>query len=360
MSSIIPKPFDSTMKILRAIFKGSPNLFTTSDLNRQLEAFDYRLRQLEWFRGLETDMSVSATMDTLTVSYTYIRIYGCTLYEGTRVSSTIDFGSSVVALTTGFIYMIVDTITYTDDASHLVSGAKFADNTSKAAADHLVVTSWGFAVSEIVDISPQNIPNKPMVADGTSAYKTSSGNVPNGALLIPIIRQRTDDGVANWLLFKPLTSLVQTLPWRDYASFSDDEGGAYLDNINGGIDYRDDSLHFHVSNTSVAKVQISSTNVYADDNIYCGMLGVPSDYALHPFPLAVRVTYQLNGELRRPTVTQNWAMVDPIFASSSSGRSYYRIYFRVYVAWISTGSGIEGDIDVSGGMTFFRHIYDGF
>ena len=47
MSKIVDKVFDAGKKIIRSVFLGSPNLFTTSDLNRQIEAIKYQLDSLD-------------------------------------------------------------------------------------------------------------------------------------------------------------------------------------------------------------------------------------------------------------------------------------------------------------------------
>ena len=73
MSRIIDKPFNPAQKIIRAIFKGAPNLFTTSDLNRQIEAFDYRLKQLERKVGVITDMVFEwDSNDNYVAKYSYL------------------------------------------------------------------------------------------------------------------------------------------------------------------------------------------------------------------------------------------------------------------------------------------------
>lgn len=141
MSSIIAKPFNPVQKIIRAIFKGSPNLFTTSDLNRQIEAFDYRLKQLERKVGVITDMEFEWDSDENYVAkYSYLEYNGCILYSGNQI--TFKIGSSIDNFRALGILITEREIDYTGDSTHLISGAKFEDGTSKPAANHKVVQDY--------------------------------------------------------------------------------------------------------------------------------------------------------------------------------------------------------------------------
>lgn len=196
MSSIVAKAFDATQKIMRSIFRGTPNLFTTSDLNRQIEAFDYRLKQLEWFRGVETDMQFSVSKSesrVLTISYSYIRIYGCTLYSGATVTRT--FERPEVYSRCIYLYLIPTVIDYSADSTHLISGAKFADGSSQPAADNIVVSSWGFGVLDVDD----EVPFFKWGADvlqqtSSTAYVDENSNaLPEGSFIFPIWLEEGSD-----------------------------------------------------------------------------------------------------------------------------------------------------------------------
>lgn len=224
MSSIVDKAFDATQKIMRTIFRGSPNLFTTADLNRQIEAFDYRLKRLEWFRGIETDMTVerniAAGYNTIYVTYSYIRVFGCTLYEGVRTSGTIDLRGG---LPTGGIGLFItpQVLTYSDDPSHDIAGAKFQDGDSKAAADQQVIGNWGFAFLQshvwdsIMDVTDQFI----IAQAGTVEVTDLEGNaVPDGSYFIPLLSRDLEEDSGNpQRQFQPLfhtkKSIVDTTRW---------------------------------------------------------------------------------------------------------------------------------------------------
>ena len=164
MSSLIDKAFDATQKIIRSVFRGSPNLFTTADLNRQLELIMYQLNSLEERVGVVSDMHVSATTissgNTLVVQgdFTYLIVRGCD-FTGDFPSGTISVNKSRASDDYTFYLCLTaqsQVITYSDNPSHDISGAKFADGTSRSAADTLVYTNPTFVVatwSELASIT---------------------------------------------------------------------------------------------------------------------------------------------------------------------------------------------------------------
>lgn len=140
MSSIIEKAFDASKKIFRSVFLGSPNLITTSDLNRQLEAIKYQMDQLDDKVGILSDFSInySLTGGTIDVTYlyTYMEYKGCS-FSPEKLPLTINLTNSAP-----ICYICItankEVITYANDFSHEIAGAKFADGTSYPAADQLV------------------------------------------------------------------------------------------------------------------------------------------------------------------------------------------------------------------------------
>lgn len=192
MASIVDKAFDATQRIMRTIFRGSPNLFTTADLNRQIEAIDYRLRQLEWFRGVETDADVSIDNNAVVLTGTYIRVFGCVLVQRDTVGVLVQLNVTGISWENTFVYLTPQVITYADDPSHAISGAKFQDSTSLPAADNIQVTSWGLCcdASAAGKGTIYNRPSGPITNDGTWNLQQQ---VPEGALLIPLISRHTDN-----------------------------------------------------------------------------------------------------------------------------------------------------------------------
>lgn len=152
MSKIIPKPFNKSKRILRAIFQGSPNLFTTSDLNRQIEAFEDRIKNLEgrMYSGVLSDAEINirpsvTSGEELVVTLSSLSLWGISLSSGTSMAIPLGVYARTFA---GSIYLWYTTkvVTYADDATHEISGARFEDGTSEKAADHLVVSDWGIVV----------------------------------------------------------------------------------------------------------------------------------------------------------------------------------------------------------------------
>lgn len=140
MSKIIEKAFDAGKKIIRSIFLGSPNLITSSDLNRQFEAIKYQLDQLDEKTGVSSDLSINASVasGTLSVSYdyTFISYKGCS-FSPAKTALSINLTSSAP---TAYVCLTAEkeTLTYDTDVTHDIAGAKFEDGTSYAAANQIV------------------------------------------------------------------------------------------------------------------------------------------------------------------------------------------------------------------------------
>lgn len=152
MSRIIEKAFDATKKIFRSVFIGSPNLITSSDLNRQLEAIKYQLDQLDDKVGVLSDFSLSYLLDmgtiSVTVDYSYIEYKGCSFSpEKTPLSLNLTPSAPVA-----YICLVAtkETVTYDTDFTHDIAGAKFADGTSYPAANQLVYKNEEFLITHSV------------------------------------------------------------------------------------------------------------------------------------------------------------------------------------------------------------------
>lgn len=150
MSKIIEKAFDASKKIVRSIFRGSPNLITTSDLNRQLEALKYQVDKLDEKTGFiieEANLGYTLKDSTLKVSLVYktMEYKGCLFAPASQEVST-NFTSAAP-----YAYFCLaaekSIITYEDDSTHEIAGAKFADGTSMRAADQIVYKNEKFVIS---------------------------------------------------------------------------------------------------------------------------------------------------------------------------------------------------------------------
>lgn len=154
MSKIIEKVFDVSKKIVRSVFKGAPNLITTDDLNRQIEALKYQLDALNKRFGFfadDWDISCSIKAGTLTVDVVNsddaagIEYQGCLFYPADG-KFTINLSA---ASPYAYLCLVADTeeVTYNSDPSHEISGAKFADGTTMPAANQIRYVNERFSLS---------------------------------------------------------------------------------------------------------------------------------------------------------------------------------------------------------------------
>lgn len=138
MSKLVERAFNKAQKIIRAKFLGSPNLLTTSDLNRQFENIKNQLDSLEDRTGVLSDISFNTQYTngtwTMTPSYSYLEVNGCAFSPSKSQLTVYTANSSIFVCLTASI----KTVSYAEDASHEISGATFEDNTTKEAASHLV------------------------------------------------------------------------------------------------------------------------------------------------------------------------------------------------------------------------------
>lgn len=146
MSSIKDKVYNASQKIMRAVFHGAPNLFTAPDINRQLDVFDHRFGMLEGFLPATSDMTFNVANGEAKMTYSYLEVAGVQLYKGSSKTDVITDGFYNDDHLIG-LYVKRKLVTYANDgADHLISGAVFVDGTSMAAADHYVISDYGFVV----------------------------------------------------------------------------------------------------------------------------------------------------------------------------------------------------------------------
>lgn len=211
MSTILEKAFDASQKIIRTIFQGSPNLFTTSDVNRQVEAFKYQTDYVEKRTGVtcvgytfsETAaLSPDSPSDPahLILSVTiagetnhYVESKGCRFSPSMR-TVTINLGgissrSSIAYLCVTAVRKEVTFNDAQDNPNHEIAGARFgtiSNYTSKASANQLIYKNEQF---ELLD-SLTNPTGREIVAvlykytwEGLTAYSKVS-NIATGNDLI--------------------------------------------------------------------------------------------------------------------------------------------------------------------------------
>lgn len=173
MSRIIDKVFNAGNKIIRSIFKGSPNLITTADLNRQIEAIKYQLDRLDEKTGVISDMvvtnSLSSSELSVEVSFTYLVAKGCRFTpEVTPLRINLTKSAPIA-----YLCLVADeeTVTYEDDFTHEISGAKFEDGTTLPAANHIVYKNERLVLTHALS----NVGN--LVAVLTAFILSDAGNL---------------------------------------------------------------------------------------------------------------------------------------------------------------------------------------
>ena len=169
MSAILDKPFSAVQRIARTIFKGTPNLFTTSDLNRQMEAFQFQMNRIEGqgYAGYVENLSVSvlrsnsgignaitATLTPPALGHMYVTVRGCKFDLGESEISVTKSSLSNGQYVALVLRVTSSTVTFADDPTHEIAGAKFADNTALAAADQIVYSNGSLVLVAAGDINP--------------------------------------------------------------------------------------------------------------------------------------------------------------------------------------------------------------
>lgn len=162
MSAIKPKTYHPKHRIKRAVFKGAPSLFTTADLNRQIEALQEQMTSLERRMGFPHTCTLSVVLKdkepkaTLTLVGGKLRCFGSELdVRDTSLEVTLDSAEY-----TGDLYiqgaLTEHSVDYGDlDNTSEISGAFFEDGTSKPAARHIV-----FDNVVTISASAEEDPNK--------------------------------------------------------------------------------------------------------------------------------------------------------------------------------------------------------
>lgn len=162
MSAIKPKTYHPKHRIKRAVFKGAPSLFTTADLNRQIEALQEQMTSLERRMGFPHTCTLSVVLKdkepkaTLMLVGGKLRCFGSELdVRDTSLEVTLDSTEY-----TGDLYvqgaLTEHSVDYGDlDNTSEISGAFFEDGTSKPAARHIV-----FDNVVAISASAEEDPNK--------------------------------------------------------------------------------------------------------------------------------------------------------------------------------------------------------
>lgn len=233
MSAIIGKPFDKTKKVIKTIFKGSPNLTTAPDLNRQFDSIGYQLDNLEKKTGFITDYKASASF----TGGTLVVIPQCTYLEYLGVAFSPTFSTMSLAAVTGDVLYVIltankETVTFSNDAGRKISGAFFSDSTSKAAADHEVYLGESISLIKSTTALPANtvgiIASYTLVVnDEGNVIETVNGVTRGESILLKVKRAFTKQTGAPELLASgqtydtALSVIANRIKYEDPNTFSE-------------------------------------------------------------------------------------------------------------------------------------------
>lgn len=238
MSSIKDKVYNASQKIIRAVFHGAPNLFTAPDINRQLDVFDHRFGMLEGFLPATSDMTFSVANGKAKMTYSYLEVAGVQLYKGSSKTDVITDGFYNDDHLIG-LYVKRKLVTYANDgADHLISGAVFADGTSMAAADHYVISDYGFVVGTAQSGTTQwvSLPSDAEVVSVVYSFNVLLGaglrsRVPNTLPKGYPMATKIINTVVNLFQYQPSTVKYE-IPTEQLGSYATGIGGVayfYMD-----------------------------------------------------------------------------------------------------------------------------------
>lgn len=238
MSSIKDKVYNASQKIIRAVFHGAPNLFTAPDINRQLDVFDHRFGMLEGFLPATSDMTFSVANGEAKMTYSYLEVAGVQLYKGSSKTDVITDGFYNDDHLIG-LYVKRKLVTYANDgADHLISGAVFVDGTSMAAADHYVISDYGFVVGTAQSGTTQwvSLPSDAEVVSVVYSFNVLLGarlrsRVPNTLPKGYPMATKIINTVVNLFQYQPSTVKYE-IPTEQLGSYATGMGGVayfYMD-----------------------------------------------------------------------------------------------------------------------------------
>lgn len=151
MSNIVAKQFNWARKIYKAVFKGTPNILTTEDVNREFDNLREGAYLSQRSVGVISNMQnpILTIIGGALVSASPNVVNGYVIVGGVKfdLPATIDTGAYGSTLLhsrntskeyTINLYARRTLVTFSDDVTKEISGAKFEDGSVKEAAEHYV------------------------------------------------------------------------------------------------------------------------------------------------------------------------------------------------------------------------------
>lgn len=326
MSSIKDKVYNASQKIIRAVFHGAPNLFTAPDINRQLDVFDHRFGMLEGFLPATSDMTFNVANGEAKMTYSYLEVAGVQLYKGSSKTDVITDGFYNDDHLIG-LYVKRKLVTYANDgADHLISGAVFVDGTSMAAADHYVISDYGFVVGTAQSGTTQWVS---LPSDAEVVSVVYSFNVLLGARLRSRVPNTLPKGYPMATkIINTVVNLFQYQPSTVKYEISTKQLGSYATGI-GGVAYfymDKDMLMVSVD----AMVAFNNTEVSQSDKVLTASIPLSSVFSqtwwnVNDVLIAGGATTTNTGEAQNPFV-----VVCPVDFMRKPG-DIVRVAYRTYI-----------------------------
>lgn len=179
MSKIKAKPFDPSRNVIRSVFRGAPNLLTSSDVNRQIEALKWQIDNVERVAGIYGEnvklscSSIKSLEDKLSFSVSIgwdkLRARGIEFPELSQRDIVIEESfandedglrrtswGSAGALFLGFTYK-ERTITFESNSDSDLVRADFEDGSTKGGADQILLDAGDY---DFRFYHPREVPEK--------------------------------------------------------------------------------------------------------------------------------------------------------------------------------------------------------
>ena len=250
---IVDKVFDESKKIIRSVFKGAPNLITTSDVNRQFEAIKAQLDQLDektgmFIEGANLGYSLDSGTFSARLEYDTIRFKGC-LFSPRITTLNIDMTSSAPNVC---LCLVADKeeVTYESDFTHEIAGAKFMDGLTKPAANQLVYKNEQLLLTHSVSTVENlvGIVASFKLVNGRILVKENFTEGPTSNMLLgsEVIRNLNPDakgGIKNYTTYEDAFSILENranniaTSWQSFLDPSDSSDTNIKFRIQNGVVY---------------------------------------------------------------------------------------------------------------------------
>lgn len=360
MSAIIERAFNKTQKIIRAVFRGSPNLITTSDLNRQFESMRYQADRIDERIGVISDLSLKVEVEddtwTITPSFTYLEAKGLSFNPEKSAVSLFSESGVYLCLTAD-----TETVTYASDFSHEIAGASFSDGTSMASADQLVYKNESIVVVK----DPSTINNLVAVLARCTKDATIIYAIPNRSTIQDYVKSVVNPLLSRIQVLE--TAIINTVTVGSIMMWNKSLlGKVTIEDIKNSIPYGFVPCHRLMLGSATANTEFAAWSAYCKELGFTITMTGGSTYSINfaqisgvplmdgRFPLGPNTAYTLGSTGGNESVTLTESQLPPhthVYSGTNKdvGRSYNftkangksGTYSKTQIA--ENGSGADGN-----------------